>query len=376
MKKQILLIAAVAFAAQVLAADLGPWNIGYTNPTDVVASIEINDNDTTLRVTANPESTTHDMKLFYITSTEGSTATGTTAPWEDIASQIHVVVIDSGVTSIGDNAFYSMRNLKKLYIAASVDEVSGKMFHRSYVYNHIDMYCYRDTAAQVVNEDPDFVGSKRPYHDSTTVYVPSKEAVSKYQGDASQVTWWSLFSDYRGKTQPAPESALVADSIKPDKVSIVFPLYGATDAEKKSITYNVKVTNLTDPTDEHNFKVKFNNAGNKWEILTSAAPAGKIRRMPIIMRDTVSGTTETMQIDITNLKSNSSYSYSVTGVNTLGNPVTQKEGAFLTPAKKATDIEEMSTVNYQLSTKKIFRNGQVVILRDGKIYDLLGAEIE
>jgi len=39
-------------------------------------------------------------------------------------------------------------------------------------------------------------------------------------------------------------------------------------------------------------------------------------------------------------------------------------------------IEEVATVNNQLSTKKFFRNGQIYILRDGTTYDLMGRIVE
>ena len=50
--------------------------------------------------------------------------------------------------------------------------------------------------------------------------------------------------------------------------------------------------------------------------------------------------------------------------------------AALAAARTATGIEEMSTVNCQLSTKKFFRNGQLYIERDGKLYNAAGAEVE
>ena len=50
--------------------------------------------------------------------------------------------------------------------------------------------------------------------------------------------------------------------------------------------------------------------------------------------------------------------------------------AALAAARTSTGIEEMSTVNCQLSTKKFFRNGQLYIERDGKLYNAAGAEVE
>ena len=64
------------------------------------------------------------------------------APWSDITSSIQEVVVENGVTSIGQNAFYNCENLSIIKISSSVSEIANNSFHEEVV-----VYCYTDSFA-------------------------------------------------------------------------------------------------------------------------------------------------------------------------------------------------------------------------------------
>ena len=75
----------------------------------------------------------------YVESTQTLTISGSGAmtdynlnnqPWKDLKSQITTVTIESGVTSIGDYAFYNCTNLASVTIPATVTSIGDYAFSR------------------------------------------------------------------------------------------------------------------------------------------------------------------------------------------------------------------------------------------------------
>ena len=66
------------------------------------------------------------------------------APWSDIDSSIKEVVVENGVTSIGQNAFYNCESLSTIKIPSSVSEIANNSFDAKVV-----VYCYTDSSAHL-----------------------------------------------------------------------------------------------------------------------------------------------------------------------------------------------------------------------------------
>ena len=380
-KLQICLSLAALMLAASVQADLGPWEIGYTNPSDVIAYIEVINGDSTLRIYPDALSTTHCTQRFW--AYEYGT---TNVPWENEALHIHHVVVERGIAEIEDCIFYSMKNVQDIYISSSVNRVSEGMFDNTYAYN-CNMYCDRETIIRVSGgnpaEDYDAEGKyiKRPYHSSMTVFVPSEEAVAAFRADPLEggADWWYAFNNISATTINFPKAVVEPDSIKDTKATITVPLFGTTEEDRNSVTYTVKVTNLNDASDIHDFDVKYSASEDKWVVLQNFGMGGNApRRMPVIRRDTVSRTTETLQIDITSLKPASTYSYEVTAVNAVGETVSHMSGAIKTPAKQeAMGVESVDqNANRKSSIRKLLIGGQLYILRDGRTYSVTGEEVQ
>ena len=80
-----------------------------------------------------------DVTYSYVSSTQTLTISGTGAmtdydsdnqPWKDLKSQITTVTIESGVTSIGNSAFYNCTNLASITIPSSVTSIGDYTFSR------------------------------------------------------------------------------------------------------------------------------------------------------------------------------------------------------------------------------------------------------
>jgi hypothetical protein len=155
--------------------------------------------------------------------------------------------------------------------------------------------------------------------------VPNNDALARYNS-ADYGVWWNNFSNIEVSLEAAAVIVVPQDKITDSKAVILVEwLY---DAER----YKVKVES-EDGTDIRHFFTSYDEVNDKW-IITPIDPNPLARRLPAIRRDTVTRTTETLQIDITNLKAASSYSYEVTALNSADEPIAQQSGAFKTQAKQ------------------------------------------
>ncbi len=81
-----------------------------------------------------------------------------------------------------------------------------------------------------------------------------------------------------------------------------------------------------------------------------------------------------MRFTVTGMESNTQYNYTVTATNNDGGVLQEYKGAFTTLS--ATSIVNTSADKaLQPTTKKIFRDGQVLIRRDGKVYTVTGIQL-
>ena len=379
--KRVLYLAVVSMfvMATNVQADLGPWKCGAEggNPWDpnysdaVMAQIEVINGDSTLRIYPGDPLQTPYMRNFG----EMMSAVGKTdAPWDDEAAHIHTVVIEEGVASVGMRACYSMSNLERLYIPRSVEEIGADILF--YDFNKaLSIYCTGDTAIRVLSGGNYSPTSIRPYHHSAKVYVPHLEAYNSMRDETrSDIVWWYNFDNVLITDIVVPKPAVDQATASDTKVSIKVPLFGDTDPERNLVRYKVQINNVIDPTDRHDFNVQFSVTADKWVIInTNDAGGNAPRRLPSLKRDTVSRTTESLQIDITNLQPSSSYNYDVIATNSMDEQVGQVSGAFHTPAYSApmdaaaTEGGKKKDVN-----GKIVHNGQLYIIREGKTYDLRG----
>ncbi len=326
--------------------------------SSVMADLETSSGDSVLRIYAGSPVAAPRMGDFksHLDVTSPIPVYKTNSPWDDVAHTIHHVVIENGVLSVGNNAFYTMVNLESLTLPKSVASMGDTLFANNFGrVSDVYIYCSRTTPPTGVDYDglvlvqPAFC-----LNEYINIYVPTEAAVTAYKASSY---WKNVAGEPSGaigiyKIYASPQATSVVsvpqDSIYPDRATIRIELIGDDEAARQKHKY--QITLQEGGTIVRNFYVIYKDG--KWKISNDGINAPQ-HRMPILHRDTVVRTTETMQIDITELKPNSSYNYSVKGRNEGGDIVMEKDGVFLTPAKSGTDVvlieanaREAGTVRY------------------------------
>lgn len=128
------------------------------------------------------DSTTHDGVLFLksgVTTIGGGTSTDY-SPFYNNRTVTSVDMSDSGLTTIGNNAFSSCKDLTSVTIGSSVTTIRNSVFNGAN--NLTSVTCYATTP-------PSLVANNFPASNDT-LYVPSS-AVSTYQSNSS---WNSVFT--------------------------------------------------------------------------------------------------------------------------------------------------------------------------------------
>jgi len=90
------------------------WNIGYPNAADVTATLQ----DSTLAISG--------------TGAMVDWNQARNVPWDDwsVRSSIRTLIVESGVTTIGSNAFFNSTNLNSVTISNSVTSIGSSAFFR------------------------------------------------------------------------------------------------------------------------------------------------------------------------------------------------------------------------------------------------------
>ena len=77
------------------------------------------------------------------------------------------------------------------------------------------------------------------------------------------------------------------------------------------------------------------------------------------------------------LECNTQYDYSIVAQSSNGQPNSTYNGTFRTTAPTAIDnVSSSSSNNAATQTRKVFRNGQVLIQHNGKTYTISGNEVK
>ena len=351
-------------------ADSWPWNCGFAVggefSNSVMATIETTANgDSLLRIykgTTGPVAGPRMADFQWVGGeTETSIPVLTDAPWDTIAPTIKHVVVEHGVTRIGAYAFYSMTALETLTLSNTVASIGGNFLSDNF---HGDIYC---SATNVPDASANVSDTGGPAYLSTArVFIPLGTT------DAYILAaWWQDFGADRLIESPQAASVVIVpkDSITDSRAVIIVEM--VPTAEK----YRVLVES-DDATDIRNFDTYYDSVEDKWVIdpiaVNGAGPGNIIRRMPAIRRDTVTRTTETLQIDITNLKPSSTYSYEVSALDASDRVVSQQSGSFKTPAKMPMGVDDFTksedktqgTRSYNLLGQPVDESYRGIIITD------------
>ena len=209
------------------------WHIGYPTPTDVIATL--NEDNGTLTISG-----TGAMQDWYYNHTS--------LPWYGFLSEIKSVVIDYGVTTIGNFAFLDCVSITSVTIPRSVTKLSEGAF----------LFCSSINKIHINNTDPPTVGDNcfgwGVDKAKCTIYVPMGSEDSYRSADGWKDFFNILAEDGNGVghieigtinifPNPAEEEIFIKSEFPVNRVEI-FSLTGSLVLSKSNFNEKISVSAL------------------------------------------------------------------------------------------------------------------------------------
>ena len=249
-------------------------------------------------------------------------------------------------------AFQSCKNLTSVTIGAGMNTIGKQTF---WACPKLDtVYCYADR--------PPTAGNAFEYDRLVwmTLYIP-KNSIEDYK----QASEWKEFDEFLPLNIPMVDVEEDEPTFAPSSsdVTITWPVVPDAD------TYTILITLQDDYYGMKTVcKLVFNNEGQLLSSVYRALSYSTKQHLP-----SATMTSKGYQFVVTGLDSGTEYTYEVSVTDADGQTINTHKGTFRTEGGTAVDNVSANKPN---DTDKVFRNGQVYILRNGKTYTLTGEEVE
>ncbi len=247
------------------------------------------------------------------------------------------VTIGNGITVIGSNVFYYCENLRYIIVGSSVRVIEESAFGGCRAIETITCYSMRPPT---VNNG---AFATLPY--STIIYVPAD-----YFSTYKMHDFWGIY-DVRPLGATATETTEVQVEPTATTVDVAWPV--VENAETYELVIKDKDGNVV-------CTLIFNANGQLTQIVFSA-PARNNAEQATGFSFTVTG-----------LEEGTSYDLTITAKDGNGTTLDEKTMAFTTAGETGVDALQPDA----LRSSKVIRDGQVLILRDGKTYSIQGVEVK
>ena len=284
-------------------------------------------------------------KLTSMTIPESITSIGSSAFGG--CTGLTSITIPHMVTSIGSSAFSGCEYLEEVSIGAGIKEIGENAFANDRrIYS---VTCYASVTPTIYSTTFSGVSS------NTELYVLAN-LVKKYKVDE----YWGKFTIRSIGVETTQQGKL---SVVPSETEAVFTWPADDNAETYTIV--IKKDDVVFCT------LCFNGDGQLTNIAFAPSRDGAKRQ------SAAESTTGGYRFTVTGLSAASHYVYQIAVKDIAENVLNTYEGEFNTTGYVNTDVDEVvgNTENMQVS-KKIYRDGQVYILRNGKTYTLSGNEVK
>jgi len=261
------------------------------------------------------------------------------------------IELPNNLSSVGQGAFYGCTALGKVVLGKGLTSIEKSAFEKC---NKLyDIYCYAI--------EPPAANTNSFSNYNVYLHVPC-ENLRNYQLDV-------LFGSFKyieciGSDNVDSDGTIVVTPGN-NEVEITWPSDGNAD------TYSILITK----DGEEVCTLVFNSNGQLMRI-AFAAPArnGAERHAPAAVL-----TQNGYRFTVTGLNSGTKYAYAIDVKDKAGTSINTYNGTFTTTVNGVpTDVEDVTTdTSLESDTpRKVFRDGQVLILRNGKTYTLTGVEVE
>lgn len=284
--------------------------------------------------------------LYWHYALNTLTITGTGAmwdnrPWGSVVNEIEHVSLPTGLTYIGDDAFQDCLGLHNIDIPGTVNSIGDYSFNG----------CRNLTAINCYPLLPPYAETTSFSNYSAQLNAPC-DSLEAYKYDM-------VFGQFRNFECIGSESTTTDGvSIEPtsNTATVTWP------TEEGAETYTIEIMNG----DEVFCLLTFNADGMLLNI--AFAPSRNGYHHPAQYAEQ---TTNGLRFTITNLHEGTRYGYDITAKDEEEQTLSTYSGEFTTESLTAVENIILPDNN----THKLLRNGQLLIIRDGKTYNAMGQEM-
>ena len=267
-------------------------------------------------------------------------------PWGLFTNEIQTVVLPNGITHIGNDAFSDCTGLSEITIPYTVTSIGDYAFAGCRKLVQVNCYAINPPMA----ESTSFANY------NVYLNVPC-DNLQDYQLDM-------VFGSFKyiqcmeADSENVPTDDVVVTPGTND-VTITWPTAENAD------TYTIVIQKGN----EVFCTLTFNADGQLLNIAFAPGRNGNNRTTQYATQ-TING----LRFTITGLNEGTHYTYDITAKDTEDNTLQSHSGEFTTQSNIPSSID--NTPSPITNTQKILRNGQLLIIRDGKTYTIMGAEIK
>ena len=271
--------------------------------------------------------------------------TSTTQPWILFKEELKEVAVSNTATSLGQSAFAGSIRLAKVEIGANVENIADSVFAGCNRLYHV--YCYPTY--------PPFAEQSSFANYNVYLHVPCEEKEA-YELDMI----WGNFKNI--ECLGAESENITTDDVivspSTDNVTITWP----TEDNADTYTIVIKKDNEVFCT------LTFNADGLLLNIAFAPARNGNHHAAQYAAQ-----TAKGLRFTVTGLEEATTYAYNITAKDASDKTIKSHSGEFTTQSNTSTDVDNL---NHSVeSAQKLFRDGQLLILRDGKTYSVMGQEM-
>ena len=269
--------------------------------------------------------------------------TSSTQPWILFKEQIRKVEISNDVTSLGTSAFEGCRSLGEVHIGLNLLDIYENVFAGCRRLYHI--YSYPTY--------PPFADITSFANYSADVHIPCES----YEWYVRDDVWGQFNIKCLGAEAEDVPTGEVTTTTTNTSVTITWP----TDEDADTYTIEIKKG------DQIFCTLTFSKDGQLTNIAFAPSRDGQHRAQY------AEATTKGLRFTVTSLDSGTRYGYDITTKNENEEVIDSYSGEFTTKSDVATDIDNVTATDN--TVQKLLRDNQLLILRNGKTYNTMGAEI-
>ena len=274
----------------------------------------------------------------------------------DGCTELLTMLIPNSITTIGEYAFRGCKNMETISLGAGLTSMGD--YALDGCQSIYEMTCYAIKVPTVSSN------TFREVSTRADLYVPSV-SVKKYKTHA----YWGVFNVLSIGADPVSSGGSVTVRPGENDVIVTWPTDDNAD------TYTIQITK-----DGQVFcTLVFNADGQLTNIAFAPARNGAAHSNPRAIL-----TQAGYRFTVTGLSSGTHYAYDLTVKDYDENILQSYTGTFTTKGENiTTDLDNVEgsdpngdNLNGNGTPRKVFRDGQVYILRDGKTYTVTGVEVE